>query len=293
MTSAGAILVLMGTGGLLGVSDIRDLVDQLGVRPTKRLGQNFVVDANTVRRIARMADVNETDVVLEVGPGLGSLTLALLEQGAQVTAVEIDRVLAEALPTTVAARLPAHAADLRVLHADVLDVPALPGPDPTALVANLPYNVAVPILVELLSSLESLRSGLVMVQTEVAERIVAGPGSRTYGVPSLKVAWHAEARWAGRVPRSVFWPVPHVDSALVRLERRSPPAGADRHEVYSVVDAAFGQRRKMLRTSLARLAGSAGAAEDALRSVGVAPTARAEEVDLAAFARIASALPHR
>jgi 16S rRNA (adenine1518-N6/adenine1519-N6)-dimethyltransferase len=279
-------------GGLLGPGDVRSMAAALGLRPAKALGQNFVHDANTVRRIVRAAEVGADDVVVEVGPGLGSLTLALLPVVARVVAVEIDRRLAAALPATVAARAPAVAGRLEVVAADALRLDAVPGPPPTALVANLPYNVAVPVLLRLLERLPSVRHGLVMVQAEVAERLTAQPGSRTYGVPSVKVAWHAEARRAGAVPRPVFWPAPNVDSGLVRLVRRPPPATtASRAAVFAVVDAAFAQRRKSLRAALAGWAGSPAAAEAALLAAGVDPSARGEALGVAAFARIAEARP--
>ncbi|TNY37241.1 16S rRNA (adenine(1518)-N(6)/adenine(1519)-N(6))-dimethyltransferase RsmA [Thermomonospora catenispora] len=277
---------------LLGPADIRRLAARLGVRPTKTLGQNFVIDANTVRRIVRSADLDPGDVVIEVGPGLGSLTLALLEQGHRVVAVEIDPVLAEALPQTVAARAPGRADRLTVVHDDALRVTSVPGPEPTALVANLPYNVAVPVVLHLLAAFPSLRRGLVMVQAEVADRLVAEPGGKVYGVPSVKLAWYAEARRAGPVGRAVFWPVPNVDSGLVAFTRREPPVpGVPREEVFAVVDAAFAQRRKTLRAALAGWAGSAEAAERVLRAAGVDPRARGEALDIGAFARIAQYRP--
>jgi 16S rRNA (adenine1518-N6/adenine1519-N6)-dimethyltransferase len=332
---------------LLGPGEIRELAARAGVRPTKALGQNFVLDAGTVRKIVRQAEVAPGEVVVEVGPGLGSLTLGLLEAGADVVAVEIDPVLARLLPGTVAAHVPglvvgpghdepARAPDgrdepawpptrhdepadcpaaahdeaaargelvaalrdgagrtrLRVLLADALDVTALPGPAPTALVANLPYNISVPVLLAFLARFGSLRRALVMVQAEVADRLVAPPGGRTYGVPSVKVGWWAAARRTATVGRAVFWPAPNVDSALVRLDRRDPPpTNAPREAVFAVVDAAFGQRRKMLRSALAELFGSSAAAQAALREAGVDPTARGEAVDVAGFARIAERLP--
>ena len=276
---------------LLGASAIRELAAELDLRPTKQRGQNFVVDANTVRRIVRTADVTADDVVLEVGPGLGSLTLALLERVRRVTAVEVDDALAAALPKTLTRFAPERAADVEVVHADALRVADLPGPAPTALVANLPYNVAVPVLLHLLGRVGSLRHGLVMVQAEVADRLVATPGSRTYGVPSVKTAWYAGARPAGRVGRQVFWPPPRVESGLVSWARREPPSSrVGRDGVFRVVDAAFAQRRKMLRSALAPLAGGRDAAAAALQSAGVAPTARGEELDVVEFARIADAL---
>ncbi|GAA3509925.1 16S rRNA (adenine(1518)-N(6)/adenine(1519)-N(6))-dimethyltransferase RsmA [Georgenia daeguensis] len=290
-----------GPAGLLGPADVRRLSEALGVRPTKTLGQNFVHDAGTVRRIVRSAAVGPEDLVLEVGPGLGSLTLALLETGARVVAVEIDPALAAALPGTVAARMPDAADRLAVLRADAMtvtgpeDLPSpggVPAPEgvpaPTKLVANLPYNVAVPVLLTLLENLPSLCEVLVMVQAEVADRIAAPPGSRTYGVPSAKAAWYAEAARAGTISRSVFWPVPNVDSALVRLTRREPPGTtASREEVFAVVDSAFAQRRKTLRAALAGWAGSPAAAEEALRAAGIDPSLRGERLGIAEFARIA------
>ena len=277
---------------LLGVADIRLLANRIGLRPTKALGQNFVHDANTIRRITRIADLAPGEVVLEVGPGLGSLTLGLLDEGARVVAVEVDPRLAAVLPETIRERAPGLANDLTVIARDArrLDTPL--DPPPTALVANLPYNVAVPVLLHLLELLPSIRHGLVLLQSEVADRLAAPPGSRAYGVPSVKTAWYARAERAGAVPRSVFWPVPNVDSGLVRLVRTEPPplpAGVDRADVFAVIDAAFTQRRKMLRSALAAWAGSVTAAEFVLVRAHVDPRARAETLDVAAFARIASA----
>jgi len=272
---------------------VRALAGRLGVRPIKTLGQNFVVDANTVRRIVRVAGVGPDDVVLEVGPGLGSLTLGLLAAGCRVVAVEIDPVLADELPRTVAARRPDRSADLTVLTADALHVAAgelaVAGP-PTALVANLPYNVAVPVLLRMLEQLTRLRKGLVMVQAEVADRLAAPPGSRTYGVPSVKAAWYAEVWRAGPVGRTVFWPVPNVDSALVAWRRRPPPtSSAGREAVFAAVDAAFAQRRKTLRAALAGWAGSPAGAEAVLRAAGIDPSLRGERLEVGDFARLADA----
>ena len=277
---------------LLGVADIRLLANRIGLRPTKALGQNFVHDANTIRRITRIADLAPGEVVLEVGPGLGSLTLGLLDEGARVVAVEVDPRLAAALPETIRARAPGLANDLTVIARDARGLDTRLDPPPTALVANLPYNVAVPVLLHLLELLPSIRHGLVLLQSEVADRLAAPPGSRVYGGPSVKTAWYARAERAGAVPRSVFWPVPNVDSGLVRLVRTEPPplpAGVDRADVFAVIDAAFAQRRKMLRSALAAWAGSAAAAESVLVRAHVDPRARAETLDVAAFARIASA----
>jgi 16S rRNA (adenine1518-N6/adenine1519-N6)-dimethyltransferase len=276
------------THTLLGPVDVRELAGRLGIRPTKTLGQNFVVDANTARRIVRTAELDPEDVAVEVGPGLGSLTLALLPAVRRVVAIEVDPVLAAELPRTVADRAPGLADRLEVLHDDAMRVAAVPGPPPTALVANLPYNVAVPVVLHLLALLPSLRHGLVMVQAEVADRLSAPPGSKIYGVPSVKLAWYAAARRAGPVSRSVFWPAPNVDSGLVAFTRRDPPpTTATREDVFAVIDAAFAQRRKTLRAALAGWAGSAAAAEQALRAADVDPSARGEALDVTAFARIA------
>ena len=276
---------------MLGAQDVRALADRLNLRPTKSRGQNFVVDANTVRRIVRAAGLRPDDVVIEVGPGLGSLTLALLDAVQRVVAIEIDPLLGGQLAATVADRRPDLAGRLEVVVADALQVSVLPGPAPTALVANLPYNISVPVLLHLLERVPTLRTALVMVQAEVAERLAAPPGSRTYGVPSVKAAWFADVRQAGNVARSVFWPVPGVDSGLVHLERRDPPAStAGRVAVFRCVDAAFAQRRKTLRAALAGWAGGAQAAETALRTAGVDPSARGEMLYVGDFARVADAL---
>ena len=292
MTGAG----VTGQGGeephrqLLGGSDVRELATRLGLRPTKQRGQNFVVDANTVRRIVRLSGVGPDDRVVEVGPGLGSLTLALLPNVAHVCAIEIDPLLAAALPHTVAQRQPAYADRLSLVVADALSVTDLPDPQPTALVANLPYNVSVPVVLSFLERFPSIERVLVMVQLEVAERLAAAPGSKTYGVPSLKAAWYADVRLAGTVSRSVFWPVPNVDSGLVALTRRQPPeTTAERVAVFRCIDAAFSQRRKTLRAALTGWAGSPSAAESVLRAAGVSPSARGEELDITAFAAVAAA----
>ena len=280
--------------GLLDPRTVRELAAELDLRPTKQRGQNFVHDANTVRRIVAAAGVGSDDVVLEIGPGLGSLTLGLLEAGCEVVAVEIEHALAERLPRTVAERLPEHAAALRTIEADALDVDILDDPQPTAVVANLPYNVSVPVLLHVLARFPTLRGGLVMVQSEVADRLVAPPGSKAYGVPSAKLAWYAEARRVGSVPPTVFWPVPNVDSGLVAFTRREPPTTtATREQVFAVVDAAFGQRRKMLRGALSGLFGSSAAASDALSSAGVDPQARGEVLGIAEFVRVAETLAAR
>jgi 16S rRNA (adenine1518-N6/adenine1519-N6)-dimethyltransferase len=309
---------------LLTPTDVRELAGRLGVRPSKRLGQNFVIEPGTVRKIAALAALRPDDVVLEVGPGLGSLTLALLEAGAgQLVAVEIDRALAGELPRTIAAHAPDLADRAVVVTADALKIgtievepqrraalpgepgepggsgaaalasgnPALPAA-PSVLVANLPYNVAVPVLLHLLAVLPSLGRGLVMVQAEVADRMCAGPGSRVYGTPSVKLAWYAAARAAGTVPRTVFWPVPNVDSRLVAFTRHDPPATtASREEVFAVIDAAFRQRRKTLRAALSGWAGSAAEAERRLRAAGIDPGLRGESLGVTEFARLAAVHP--
>jgi 16S rRNA (adenine1518-N6/adenine1519-N6)-dimethyltransferase len=274
--------------GLLGPAEIRALATRLGVTPTKKLGQNFVHDPNTVRRIVAAADLDPQDVVLEVGPGLGSLTLGLLEKAAHVHAVEIDPVLAVALPQTVREYAPG--GSLTVHHADALKVSAEDfTPAPTALVANLPYNVAVPVVLHLLATLPSLLHGLVMVQLEVAERLTARPGSKVYGIPSVKLAWYATAKLAGKVPPSVFWPVPNVESGLVAFTRHDTASGIPRSDVFAVIDAAFAQRRKTLRAALAGWAGSADAAEAALRTAGIEPQTRGEALTVSQFVAIAAA----
>jgi 16S rRNA (adenine1518-N6/adenine1519-N6)-dimethyltransferase len=277
---------------LLGAAEVRQLAERLGVRPAKRLGQNFVIDGGTIRRIVALAKLTPQDVVLEVGPGLGSLTLGLLEAARLVTAIEIDQVLAAELPITVAARAADLAARLTVIKDDAVTISQLPGQQPDVLVANLPYNVAVPIMLNLLDVLPTVKRALIMVQAEVADRICAPPGSRTYGVPSVKLAWYGRARRAGTIARTVFWPVPNVDSALVSFTRwpeGQPPSSASRAAVFAVVDAAFAQRRKTLRAALAPWAGSADAAEQVLRAAGVDPSLRGEAIDVTQYIRIAEA----
>jgi len=268
---------------LLGPAEIRDLARQLGVTPTKKRGQNFLHDPNTIRRIVAAAHLRPGDVVVEVGPGLGSLTLGLVPAASHVHAVEIDPKLAAALPETAG-----HPPNLTVHLADAMTVTTL-DPPPTALVANLPYNVAVPVVLHLLAEFPSIEHGLIMVQKEVADRLTAGPGSRVYGVPSVKLAWYAESRQAGRVPPAVFWPVPNVDSGLVAFTRHDPPrADVPREKVFKLVDAAFAQRRKTLRAALAGWAGSAAEAERLLKNAGIDPGARGEQLDVAAFADLAA-----
>ena len=275
----------------LGPADVRLLAEELDLRPTKQRGQNFVIDANTVRRIVRESGIGPDDVVVEVGPGLGSLTLALLEVARRVVAIEVDPLLAARLPATIAELAPAQADRVEVVLADAMRVTEVPGPPPTALVANLPYNVSVPVLLHLLALLPSLERGLVMVQAEVADRLAAGPGSKVYGVPSVKAAWFADVRRAGSVGRNVFWPAPNVDSGLVAWTRRPPPATpVPRERVFAVVDAAFAHRRKGLRGALRELAGSSEAAERALAAAGIAPLTRGESLRIGDFVRIAEAL---
>ena len=276
---------------LLGPAEVRGLAASLDLRPTKQRGQNFVIDANTVRRIVADSKITADDVVLEVGPGLGSLTLALLAVARRVVAVEVDPVLAGALPATIADRAPDQLGAFEVVLADALRVEDVPGPPPTALVANLPYNVSVPVLLHLFALLPSLERGLVMVQSEVADRLAAVPGSKAYGVPSVKAAWYADVRRAGAIGRNVFWPAPNVDSGLVAWTRREPPAtDVSREQVFAVVDASFAHRRKALRPSLRDLAGSAEAAEKALATAGIDPMTRGEALRIDDFVRIAEAL---
>ena len=276
---------------LLGPAEVRSLAAELDLRPTKQRGQNFVIDANTVRRIVRESRITGDDVVVEIGPGLGSLTLALLEVAARVVAIEVDELLASRLPATIAAYAPGQADRFEVVLGDGMRIDAVPGPPPTALVANLPYNVSVPVLLHMLTLLPSLEKGLVMVQAEVADRLAAPPGSKVYGVPSVKAAWFADVRRAGAIGRNVFWPAPNVDSGLVAWTRREPPATtATRREVFAVVDAAFAHRRKALRGALRGLAGSAEAATAALEHAGVDPMARGESLAVGDFVRIAEGL---
>jgi 16S rRNA (adenine1518-N6/adenine1519-N6)-dimethyltransferase len=283
MTSAGPTL--------LGPADVRALAARLGIRPTKQRGQNFVIDANTVRRIVRTADLRPDDVVVEVGPGLGSLTLALLGEVRRVVAIEVDPLLAAALPDTLAAYAPDLADRCDVVAADALHVESIPGPAPTALVSNLPYNVSVPVLLHLLALLPTLERGLVMVLSEVADRLAAAPGSKVYGIPSVKAAWYADVRRAGVIGRNVFWPAPNVDSGLVAWTRREPlVTSASREQVFAVVDAAFAHRRKALRGVLRGLAGSGDAAEAALTKAGIDPLARGESLTVEEFARLTEAL---
>ena len=274
---------------LLGPAEIRDLAEQLDLQPTKKLGQNFVVDGNTVRKIVRTARVDSGDEVLEVGPGLGSLTLGLLEAGARVTAVEIDARLAAQLPLTVEVLAPETLDRLTVITDDAMKVIGLPGA-PTRLVANLPYNVSVPVLLHLLSTVPTLETALVMVQAEVGQRIAADPGSKIYGSPSVKAAWYGRWATAGQVSRQVFWPVPNVDSILVSFERGPRPGSEEeRAATFALVDAAFGQRRKMLRQALAELHGGSAAASARLEAAGIDPTLRGEQLTMSDFLAIARA----
>jgi len=276
---------------LLGAADVRRLAESCGIRPTKQRGQNFVHDANTVRRIVKASGITADDVVVEIGPGLGSLTLGLLEVAAHVTAVEIDDVLAGQLPATIAEYAPDQAGSFELVLADAMKVTSLPGPEPTALVANLPYNVSVPVLLTFFERFASIRTGLVMVQAEVAHRLAAGPGSKTYGIPSVKAAWYADMKLAGSVGRNVFWPMPNVESSLVSWTRHEPLGDeALRLRTFAVADAAFAQRRKTMRAALSTLAGSGAVAEEALVAASISPQARGEQLTVAEFARLAAFL---
>jgi 16S rRNA (adenine1518-N6/adenine1519-N6)-dimethyltransferase len=269
---------------------VRSLAASLGLRPTKQRGQNFVIDPNTVRRIVRAADLAPDELVLEVGPGLGSLTLALLAEGHRVTAVEIDPLLASALPGTIAEYAPAQASSFRVVLADAMTVSADEIGPVEAVVANLPYNVSVPVLLHLLEIAPTMRHGLVMVQSEVADRLAAPPGSRTYGVPSAKAAWYAEVRRAGPIGRNVFWPAPNVDSGLVAFARRpAPETAASREQVFAVIEAAFSQRRKTVRSALARWMPDRARLDAVFEAAGIDPTLRGEMLGIEDFARIAGA----
>jgi 16S rRNA (adenine1518-N6/adenine1519-N6)-dimethyltransferase len=269
---------------------VRSLAASLGLRPTKQRGQNFVIDPNTVRRIVRAAELSPGEVVLEVGPGLGSLTLALLAEGHRVTAVEIDPLLASALPGTIATYAPGQANALTVVPADAMAVSFEEIGPVEACVANLPYNVSVPVLLHLLQIAPTMRHGLVMVQSEVADRLAAPPGSRTYGVPSAKAAWYADVRRAGPIGRNVFWPAPNVDSGLVAFARRpAPDTPATREEVFAVIEAAFSQRRKTVRSALARWMPDRARLDSVLEAAGIDPTLRGEMLGIEDFARIAGA----
>ncbi|MEY3649434.1 MAG: hypothetical protein RL370_137 [Actinomycetota bacterium] len=275
---------------LLGAAQIRELAAALELKPSKSLGQNFVIDSNVCTKIVRTAAVGPTDIALEIGPGLGSLTLALLESAASVVAVEIDSRLAGQLPITVSSHYE-HPENLTVLNQDALTIQDLPV-NPTVLVANLPYNVSVPVLLHLLEKFESLRTGVVMVQAEVADRLAAKPGTKDYGIPSVKAAWWAEVKGAGSVSRSVFWPAPNVDSKLVSFTRRQTPGDEElRRKVFTIIDAAFAQRRKMLRSALSSLYGSSSAAEEILKRAKIDPTLRGEALEIAGFCAIAAVAP--
>jgi 16S rRNA (adenine1518-N6/adenine1519-N6)-dimethyltransferase len=275
---------------LLGAAQIRELAAALDLKPSKSLGQNFVIDSNVCTKIVRTAAVGPTDIALEIGPGLGSLTLALLDSAASVVAVEIDSRLAQQLPITVA-NLFEHPENLTVLNQDALSIQSLPV-NPTVLVANLPYNVSVPVLLHLLEKFGSLRTGVVMVQAEVADRLAAKPGTKEYGIPSVKAAWWAEVKGAGSVSRSVFWPAPNVDSKLVSFTRRQTPGDEVlRRKVFTIIDAAFAQRRKMLRSALSGLYGSSSAAEQILNRADIDPTLRGEALEISSFCAIAAVAP--
>ncbi len=275
---------------LLGAAQIRELAEAIGLKPAKALGQNFVIDSNVCKKIVRIAGVRSTDIALEIGPGLGSLTLALLEEAASVVAVEIDPRLAQQLPLTAAIHSE-RADQLTVINQDALGISTLIS-NPTVLVANLPYNVSVPVLLHLLEKVPTLRSGVVMVQAEVADRLAASPGSKDYGIPSVKSAWWAEVKGAGSVSRSIFWPAPNVDSKLVSFTRRETPGDEGmRKKVFTIIDAAFAQRRKMLRSALSSLYGSSALAEEVLTKAGIDPTLRGEALEISGFCAIALASP--
>lgn len=278
--------------GLLGAAEIREIAERIGVRPTKKLGQNFVVDANTCRKIVKSAGVGSTDVALEIGPGLGSLTLAMLECASEVVAIEIDDRLAQELPMT-AERHGFDISKLKIINEDAMGISSLPV-DPTVLVANLPYNVSVPVLLRFLELFPTLRAGVVMVQSEVADRLIAKPNSKTYGSPSVKAAWWADLTSAGTVSRSIFWPVPNVDSSLVKFVRKEVPGDeALRKATFRIIDAAFAQRRKMMRAALSELSefgGSSAEASAIIEASGIDPTIRGEALELSDFIKIAITL---
>jgi 16S rRNA (adenine1518-N6/adenine1519-N6)-dimethyltransferase len=275
---------------LLGAAQIRELAAQLELKPSKSLGQNFVIDSNVCTKIVRTAGVTSDDIALEIGPGLGSLTLALLDVAQSVIAVEIDPRLAQQLPVTVAEHFE-HPENLTVINKDALAVNDLPV-SPTVLVANLPYNVSVPVLLHLLEKFSTLRTGVVMVQAEVADRLAAKPGGKEYGIPSVKAAWWADVKNVGTVSRSIFWPAPNVDSKLVGFTRRETAGSEEsREKVFTIIDAAFAQRRKMLRSALSSLYGSSSAAEAILVKAGIDPTLRGEALQIESFCKIAAVAP--
>ena len=270
---------------LLGAAEIREIAERIGLRPTKKLGQNFVVDANTCRKIFKSADVGPTDIALEIGPGLGSLTLAMLESASEVIAIEIDERLAAELPET-AERHGFDSSKLTIINQDAMGITTLPK-DPTVLVANLPYNVSVPVLLRFLELFPTLRSGVVMVQSEVADRLVAKSNSKTYGSPSVKATWWADLTSAGTVSRSIFWPVPNVDSSLVRFVRHESAGDESlRKATFKIIDAAFAQRRKMMRAALSDLCGGSAAASSIIEASGIDPTIRGEALQLSDFIKI-------
>jgi 16S rRNA (adenine1518-N6/adenine1519-N6)-dimethyltransferase len=281
---------------LLGAAQIRELAATLDFKPSKSLGQNFVIDSNVCSKIVRTAGVGPADIVLEIGPGLGSLTLAILENAKKVIAVEIDSRLAQQLPITVAQHF-AHPENLTVINQDALRIKELTENndlpvEPTVLVANLPYNVSVPVLLHLLEKFPTIRSGVVMVQAEVADRLAAKPGGKEYGIPSVKAAWWAEVKNVGTVSRSIFWPAPNVDSKLVGFTRRPTPGNEEmRVKVFTIIDNAFAQRRKMLRSALSGLYGSSSAAEEILIKAGIDPTLRGEALEIEGFCKIAAVAP--
>lgn len=272
---------------LLGAAEVRALADQLNLKPTKKLGQNFVVDANTCRKIVKLATVEKSDIALEIGPGLGSLTLALLEEASQVIAIEIDSRLADQLPLTAAER-GFDQDKLKVINDDAISVRELPF-KPTVLVANLPYNVSVPVLLNILEHFPTITRGVVMVQSEVADRLAAVANNKDYGSPTVKANWWAHLKIAGNVSRSVFWPIPNVDSSLVRFDRHLPAGSeAERVTTFTVVDHAFAKRRKMLRSALSQLFNSN--AESALIQAGIDPTSRGEVLTVEQFLKIGKQL---
>jgi 16S rRNA (adenine1518-N6/adenine1519-N6)-dimethyltransferase len=272
---------------LLGAAEIRELAEALDIKPSKSLGQNFVHDGNTCRKIVRTAGLQHGDIALEIGPGLGSLTLAMMEEAAQVVVVEIDKRLAEQLPIT-AEKHADNPEKLIVINRDALQIDSLPV-EPTVLIANLPYNVSVPVFLRMLEIFPTLRSGVVMVQAEVADRLAASPSTKEYGVPSVKAAWWADVTGAGVVSRQIFWPVPNVESKLVAFTRRATPGDeAMRKRVFEIIDLAFAQRRKMLRSALSSRYGGSAAAEELLQSAGIDATLRGEALDISAFCAIAS-----
>ena len=275
---------------LLTASEIRELAKSLDLKPTKKLGQNFVIDQNTVEKIVKVAQVDSSCHVLEIGPGLGSLTLALLQAKAKVSAVEIDERLAKLLPKTAESK-GFKPENLKVINKDALQLKQSDISDsPNVLVANLPYNVSVPVILHILENFPSITKYLVMVQSEVAERLASKPGSKTYGSPSVKVQWYAKVKKSFAISRNVFWPIPNVDSDLVEIERVKKIDESIKNELFKVIDLAFEQRRKMLRSALSSVCGGSEKASNLLQSANIDPQLRGEALSVDDYVRLTNVM---